>query len=110
MTRPDSDQNAYTEPELRELRDNLLKLSGPSVLGVYRDAHRECGAEAGTQGDPAAGHCMEGLKPVGLEVVLEKRYRLNSAFMAQTRDANNTIGPFTAPAIEGIMPTFSNTK
>ncbi len=45
MTRPDPDKNAYTEPELRELRDNLSKLSGPSVLSVYRDAHRECATE-----------------------------------------------------------------
>jgi hypothetical protein len=33
------------ETELRELRDNLAKLSGPSVVDFYRSAHRGCAVE-----------------------------------------------------------------
>lgn len=34
-----------TEAELKELRDNLSKLSGPSVVDFYRTAHRDCSVE-----------------------------------------------------------------
>jgi hypothetical protein len=34
-----------TEAELRELRDNLSKLSPPSVIDFYRSAHRDCAVE-----------------------------------------------------------------
>jgi hypothetical protein len=34
-----------TETELRELRNNLSKLSGPGVVDFYRTAHRDCSVE-----------------------------------------------------------------
>lgn len=34
-----------TETELTELRNNLAKLSPPSVVEFYRTAHRDCAVE-----------------------------------------------------------------
>jgi hypothetical protein len=39
------DDRPLTEAELQELRDNLSKLSGPSVVDFYRSAHRDCAVE-----------------------------------------------------------------
>lgn len=39
------DDRPLTEAELQELRDNLSKLSGPSVIDFYRSAHRDCAVE-----------------------------------------------------------------
>ena len=43
--RPDPDKDAFTEPELNELRNNLARLSGPSVMDFYQAAYRECAME-----------------------------------------------------------------
>jgi hypothetical protein len=34
-----------TDAELKELRNNLAKLSPPSVVDFYRTAHRDCSIE-----------------------------------------------------------------
>ena len=41
----DDTDHPLTEAELRDLRDNLSKLSGPSVVDFYRSAHRDCAVE-----------------------------------------------------------------
>ena len=43
--RPEPESDPYTRAELNELRDNLAKLSGQSVMDFYRDSHRECALE-----------------------------------------------------------------
>jgi hypothetical protein len=40
-----NEDHPLTEAELRELRDNLSKLAGPSVVDFYRSAHRDCAVE-----------------------------------------------------------------
>lgn len=40
-----NEDHPLTEAELRELRDNLSKLSGPSVVDFYRSAHRDSAVE-----------------------------------------------------------------
>jgi hypothetical protein len=40
-----NEDHPLTEAELRELRDSLSKLSGPSVVDFYRSAHRDCAVE-----------------------------------------------------------------
>jgi hypothetical protein len=42
---PDRDDSPLTEAELRELRNNLAKLSGPSVVEFYKSVHRDCSVE-----------------------------------------------------------------
>lgn len=42
-TQPNDD--AFTQAEVDELRDNLARLSGDGVMKAYRDAHRECALE-----------------------------------------------------------------
>lgn len=42
-TQPNDD--AFTQGEVDELRNNLARLSGDSVKQAYRDAHRECALE-----------------------------------------------------------------
>ena len=44
-SQPDPGEDAFTESELAELRNNLARLSGSSVMDFYRDAYRECAAE-----------------------------------------------------------------
>src|SRR5215469_16247815 len=43
--RPEPERDSFTQPELDELRNNLAKLSGPSVEDFYRTAYRECAVE-----------------------------------------------------------------
>jgi hypothetical protein len=45
MARPDPESAPYSRPELDELRNNLAKLSGQSVMDFYRDSHRACALE-----------------------------------------------------------------
>jgi hypothetical protein len=40
-----NEDHPLTEAELKDLRDNLSKLSGPSVVDFYRSAHRDCAVE-----------------------------------------------------------------
>lgn len=42
---PDPSEEMMTEQELRTLKENLAKLSGPSVEQFYRDAHLACSLE-----------------------------------------------------------------
>jgi hypothetical protein len=37
--------DTFTQAQLDELRNNLSRLSGPSVADFYRDAHRDCAVE-----------------------------------------------------------------
>ena len=43
--KPESDRDVFAQPELAELRNNLARLSGPSVEDYYRAAYRECAVE-----------------------------------------------------------------
>lgn len=43
--RPDPQSDAFTRPQLEELRNNLSHLSGPGMMDAYRQAHRECAVE-----------------------------------------------------------------
>ena len=43
--RPEPEGNPFSESELNELRNNLARLSGPSVEDFYRAAYRECAVE-----------------------------------------------------------------
>ncbi|HVN20065.1 MAG TPA: hypothetical protein VMU05_14865 [Dongiaceae bacterium] len=45
MPRPSNNDDAYSQRELDELRNNLARLSPPSVTDFYRDAYRECAPE-----------------------------------------------------------------
>lgn len=42
---PRPEDDALTQPEVEELKRNLLLLSGSSVESFYRDAHKECSLE-----------------------------------------------------------------
>ena len=44
-SRPEPEGDPFTESELNELRNNLARLSGPSVEDFYRAAYRECAVE-----------------------------------------------------------------
>ncbi|MBZ5684552.1 MAG: hypothetical protein LAP86_05905 [Acidobacteriia bacterium] len=42
---PEGETDTLTQAQVDELRNNLARLSGPSVVDFYRDAHRECAIE-----------------------------------------------------------------
>jgi hypothetical protein len=43
--RPEPEEEPFTQKQLEELRNNLSRLSGPSVMDFYRDAHKDCALE-----------------------------------------------------------------
>ena len=43
--RPEPEEVRFSQPQLDELRNNMARLNGPSVMDFYRDAHRDCALE-----------------------------------------------------------------